>query len=66
MFDVIGHSVVKLRRARIGSIRDDDLKPGYWRLLRPVEVSRLMKVEGKSKPARGSRERPAGHGSARR
>ncbi|MBA2524440.1 MAG: rRNA pseudouridine synthase [Pyrinomonadaceae bacterium] len=66
MFDVIGHSVVKLRRARIGSLQDDHLRPGYWRLLTPSEVNRLMKVERKSKPAKGSRARSAGHGSARR
>lgn len=66
MFDVIGHSVVKLRRARIGSLQDDSLRPGYWRLLTPAEVSGLMKVERKRKPAKGSRVRSAGHGSARR
>jgi 23S rRNA pseudouridine2605 synthase len=66
MFDVIGHSVVKLRRARIGSLQDDDLRPGYWRFLTPSEVNRLLRVEGKSKQAKGSRGRAAGHGSARR
>lgn len=66
MFDVIGHSVVKLRRSRIGSLRDDDLRPGYWRLLTPIEINRLMKVERKSKPAKGSRARSAGHSSVRR
>jgi 23S rRNA pseudouridine2605 synthase len=64
MFDVIGHSVVKLRRARIGSLEDNDLKPGYWRLLTASEVNRLMRVE--RKPARRSRARSAGHGSDRR
>ncbi|MCA1601052.1 MAG: pseudouridine synthase, partial [Acidobacteria bacterium] len=62
MFDVIGHSVVKLRRARIGSLQDDDLRPGYWRLLTPSEVNRLIKVERKSKQAKGNRRRSAGHG----
>ncbi len=66
MFDVIGHSVVKLRRARIGSLQDDDLRPGYWRLLTPSELNRLMKVERKSRQATGSRGRSAGHRSARR
>lgn len=42
MFDLIGHSVVKLRRSRIGSIEDNRLKPGEWRLLEPIEVRRLM------------------------
>ena len=71
MFDAIGHSVVKLRRARIGSLRDDDLRPGYWRLLSPSEVNRLIKADrpsrNKTKPSnkRGS-GRVAGHGSVRR
>ena len=43
MFELIGHSVLKLRRVRIGSLRDDKLKPGYWRFLAPGEVARLMK-----------------------
>src|SRR6266699_3044444 len=33
MFDLIGHSVIKLRRSRIGFLRDDELKPGKWRKL---------------------------------
>ena len=43
MFELIGHSVLKLRRTRIGSLRDENLKPGYWRLVSPSEVRRLMK-----------------------
>jgi 23S rRNA pseudouridine2605 synthase len=43
MFDLIGYSVVKLRRVRIGFLVDEKLKPGYWRLLAPTEVNRLMK-----------------------
>jgi len=43
MFDLIGHSVLKLRRVRIGFLTDDGLKPGTWRLLSPGEVARLMK-----------------------
>jgi 23S rRNA pseudouridine2605 synthase len=49
MFDSIGHSVVKLRRVRIGSLTDDRLKPGYWRQLSPAEVSRLMRPRGPTK-----------------
>lgn len=44
MFELIGHSVLKLRRVRIGFLTDDRLKPGAWRLLSPVEVKRLTKV----------------------
>ena len=43
MFEMIGHSVVKLRRVRIGFLTDETLKPGYWRYLAPAEVSRLMR-----------------------
>jgi 23S rRNA pseudouridine2605 synthase len=49
MFDLIGHSVLKLRRIRIGSLTDESLKPGYWRLLTIGEVKRLMKSESKSR-----------------
>lgn len=68
MFDSIGHSVVKLRRARIGFLHDERLKPGEWRRLAPNEVQRLMKVERRSTggPARkkpSTRGRAAGHGS---
>ncbi len=64
MFDLIGHSVVKLRRARIGSLQDESLRPGQWRLLTPYEVRRLTKVESKGRLERGSRARSAGHGSS--
>jgi len=45
MFELIGHSVLKLRRTRIGFLHDEDLKPGYWRLLSPGEVARMMKKQ---------------------
>jgi pseudouridine synthase len=43
MFDLIGNSVIKLRRSRIGLLRDDDLKPGKWRRLTELEVKALTK-----------------------
>jgi 23S rRNA pseudouridine2605 synthase len=43
MFELIGHSVLKLRRVRIGFLRDENLKPGHWRLLSPGEATRLTK-----------------------
>jgi len=43
MFELIGHSVLKLRRVRIGFLNDENLKPGYWRFLSAPEVARLMK-----------------------
>lgn len=47
MFELIGHSVLKLRRTRIGFLKDEDLKPGYWRLLSPGEVARIMKKQSR-------------------
>jgi 23S rRNA pseudouridine2605 synthase len=43
MFDAIGHSVVKLRRTKIGKIADPDLKPGQSRELTRSEVLSLFK-----------------------
>jgi pseudouridine synthase len=47
MFELIGHSVLKLRRTRIGFLKDEDLKPGHWRFLSPVEVKRMMKRQSR-------------------
>jgi 23S rRNA pseudouridine2605 synthase len=66
MFDLIGHSVIKLRRSRIGSLRDDDLKPKHWRRLAPDEVKLLMQKRPSRKPKPVSRANAAGHGSSRR
>lgn len=44
MFEMIGHSVLKLRRTRIGFLRDDKLKPGQWRYLMPLEVRKLTRA----------------------
>src|SRR5947207_2057680 len=41
MFDAIGHSVVKLRRTRIGTLDDRGLPLGKWRKLKEIEVKRL-------------------------
>ena len=43
MFELIGHSVLKLRRVRIGFLHDENMKPGHWRFLSPGEVGRMMK-----------------------
>jgi pseudouridine synthase len=45
MFDVIGHSVVKLRRVAIGRVRDERLKPGMWRRLTASEVAGFKRKE---------------------
>jgi 23S rRNA pseudouridine2605 synthase len=41
MFDAIGHSVVKLRRIRIGPVEDPYLKTGQTREMTPAEVKKL-------------------------
>lgn len=43
MFDSIGHSVVKLRRLAIGSLRDDRMPVGSFRLLTEGEVKEISK-----------------------
>jgi 23S rRNA pseudouridine2605 synthase len=65
MFDAIGHSVLKLRRVRIGSITDERLAPKQWRLLAPAEVNRLMKKRQKNRPPAKTKARGAGHGERR-
>jgi 23S rRNA pseudouridine2605 synthase len=51
MFDAIGHSVIKLRRVRVGGLTIVGLAPGKWRALSPAEVGRLMK-RPKQKPSK--------------
>jgi 23S rRNA pseudouridine2605 synthase len=69
MFDAIGHSVLKLQRVAIGSLSDEKLKPGSWRLLTAGEVTRLMKPNSKQVRA-GERRRethePKARAAARR
>jgi 23S rRNA pseudouridine2605 synthase len=57
MFELIGHSVIKLRRVRIGFLTDENLKPGYWRHLTPSEVSRLMNRSDTRKSKRPMKSR---------
>lgn len=52
MFDSIGHSVVKLRRVRIGHIADAGLAPGQHRELTSSEVKRFFQAS----PARAHRK----------
>ncbi|HZH89067.1 MAG TPA: pseudouridine synthase [Pyrinomonadaceae bacterium] len=51
MFDAIGHSVLKLRRTRIGDLQDERLPVGAYRLLSPEEVARLKPRAAKKRPA---------------
>ncbi|HKA17726.1 MAG TPA: pseudouridine synthase [Blastocatellia bacterium] len=45
MFDSIGHSVVKLRRIKIGHITDAGLPPGHHRELTTSEVNRFLRTQ---------------------
>jgi 23S rRNA pseudouridine2605 synthase len=51
MFDLISHSVIKLRRVRIGPITAEGILIGQWRHLTPAEVKRLKAAPSKRKPA---------------
>jgi 23S rRNA pseudouridine2605 synthase len=46
MCDAIGHPIVRLRRVRIGPIKDELLKTGHFRHLTPAEVAKLRKAAG--------------------
>jgi 23S rRNA pseudouridine2605 synthase len=61
MFDAVGHSVVKLRRVKIGFLADEAMRPGHWRFLSAAEVARFKKMKQATK-APGKR-RGAGHAS---
>lgn len=63
MFDLIGNSVIKLRRSRIGVLRDDDLKPGRWRRLSEHEVKALTRPA--TKPKTSKKSHAAGHAPTR-
>jgi 23S rRNA pseudouridine2605 synthase len=63
MFDAIGHSVLKLRRVRIGNLRDERLPTGAWRHLKPAEVASLKRGDAshtRTSGARGSGARSSG------
>jgi 23S rRNA pseudouridine2605 synthase len=62
MFDAIGHSVVKLRRVRIGDLTDKGLPLGHYRYLTPAEVARL---KGGSKKGAGKAAKKAAAKSPR-
>jgi len=66
MFDSIGHSVIKLRRVRIGSVSDPRLKPGEWRFLTDREVQQLLKTKPSQANTGKDKHRLASHGSGHR
>jgi len=52
MCEAVGHPVVKLRRVRIGPIKDDHIRPGEFRELSDREVAALKRaVAGRSRPS---------------
>ena len=57
MFELIGHSVLKLRRVRIGFLEDERMKPGHWRFLAPGEVAKFMKRSQRKPPAKTPRRK---------
>ena len=61
MFDAVGHSVVKLKRVRIGDVVDEYLPVGKFRKLNEKEVRALMPNVARSKPG----ARPSGKGPGR-
>lgn len=65
MFDLIGHSVIKLRRSRIGNLRDDELKPGRWRHLTEDEVKLLTRSQSRARAKPTSKAVASGRGSSR-
>ena len=65
MFDLIGHSVIKLRRSRIGNLRDDELKPGRWRHLTEDEVKLLTRSQPKARAKPATKAASSGRGSPR-
>ncbi|HEX5705939.1 MAG TPA: pseudouridine synthase [Pyrinomonadaceae bacterium] len=77
MFDAVGHSVLKLRRVRIGHVKDERMRVGEFRMLTPREVAQFKAAGRKGGAARkseagdsargegarkGRRKRPAGAG----
>ncbi|HKG12169.1 MAG TPA: pseudouridine synthase [Pyrinomonadaceae bacterium] len=51
MFDLVSHSVIKLRRVRIGPVTAEGILIGQWRHLTPVEVKRLKSAPKAQKSA---------------
>jgi pseudouridine synthase len=65
MFDAIGHSVLKLRRVRIGNLRDERLPTGAWRHLKPAEIASLKRGDASRERTSSARTRGALSSGAR-
>jgi pseudouridine synthase len=59
MCEAVGHPVVRLRRVRIGPIRDDHIRPGEFRDLDPREVAALKRASLQVSPRRGGDSKSA-------
>lgn len=46
MFDAVGHPVIRLRRVRIGPLKDEQLRTGHFRDLTATEVTKLKHAAG--------------------
>lgn len=46
MFDAVNHSVIRLKRIKIGKISDQDLRVGTWRHLTKEEINYLKEYKG--------------------
>lgn len=66
MFDSIGHSVIKLRRVRLGPVTAEGILIGQWRHLTPAEIKRLKGGTQPKPPAKGEGPRPPRKGAAKR
>jgi 23S rRNA pseudouridine2605 synthase len=60
MFDSIGHSVVKLRRVRIGHLTDAGLLPGQHRELTSKEVKRFFQGSSTARARKNSKVKTGG------
>ena len=63
MFDAIGHSVLKLRRSRIGFLTIGNLRTKEWQRLTPQQAGRLMRRTNRGGQTKKSRVRAASHNS---
>ncbi len=61
MFDLISHSVIKLRRVRIGHVTAEGILIGQWRHLTPAEVKRLKAApSARKRAAKGATDARSG------
>jgi len=63
MFDAIGHSVLKLRRSRIGFLTIGKMRPKEWQRLTPQQAVRLMRRSELGGSRKKLSVRVAGHSS---